>query len=149
MNRREFLAAGCCVSVTGAAGCLGSDGGDPESTVESYFEAVDDNDADAVDELVHDEAPTSHSEEDLASIGGVRIIEIEQRPIEDIVEELDHYDDPDAIVEFEEHERDRLDEEHGFSEFAYVYFQVMPGDGPVEEEYFPVVRDGGEWYIWT
>lgn len=148
MDRREFLSALGVASVAGVAGCLGSSEDEPAERVEAYFEAITDNDVDAVNELIHEDAMSEYSEEDIASIGEVQIIEIEERPIEEIVPELDHYDDPEQIVEFEEHERERLRDEFELSEFSYVYFQVMPGSGPVEEEYFLVVRDDGKWYIW-
>lgn len=149
MDRRTFLSAAALVSLTGAAGCLGSSEEDPESRVETYFVAVDENDVETVNEVVHDEALTEYDVDDLTSIGSVEIIEIEQRPIDEIVPQLDQYEDTvEDIIDFEEHERERLEEEFGLSEFAYVYFQVMPGDGPIEEEYFLLVKDD-EWYIWT
>ncbi len=93
MQRRRFLILGGATLSTALAGCLGGDdNGDPESVVESYWEAIDDLDPDAANELIHPDALDEPlTDDDMIFFDGLEITVLSTELIEE--------DEDEAIVE--------------------------------------------------
>ena len=68
MNRRRFVVTGStAVLATLLAGCFGDSTNDPESAMESFFEAFEDGDAETMNELIHPDAPAGRLDDEEAA----------------------------------------------------------------------------------
>lgn len=79
MKRRQFVAGASAATAVAVAGCssiLGGGSGGPEGVVEDAYDAVNDQDADAFESLLHSESPERPVEEDQFSSDGEGSFEI-------------------------------------------------------------------------
>lgn len=75
MRRRQFTASSLVVA-TGSTGCLAllDIGDDPEEVVRQFFGALDDGDAEAANELLHDDSPMgTYSKGSLDNLAGLDV----------------------------------------------------------------------------
>lgn len=130
MQRRQFMAtAAATVATASVAGCSGILGGDdgggsgPESAVQNYVDAVNDNDVGALKDSIHSESPEaggSISESDLEPVDmSLESSEVTQGP-----------EDGQATVEAE-------------IEFTYM------GESQTDTMTFDVREEDGEWKIYS
>lgn len=154
MNRREILGGIGTGTVLGSAGCLGSipnlDGGSdgPEDVVEQYTEAIEKDNLDAAADLIHPDSnlPSPTESDD------VPVDTIEERPLSEIWIEFEDDEEEinetaiEASAEKQENDLSAKFEESGLDDHAFVY--VSYSSGPVDEFYFTMVKDDGEWYIY-
>lgn len=160
-DRRAFLSAvGACVA-TGVAGCAdeepsgerrpsGSEsdpasGGDsetpsgPETAVEQWLTAIDENDLRRANERMHPES-VGYPIEEQRDVP--RIAEIDERPLGEGLRDV--YDaesvSPEALIDEWKRDTGVDPDEHAS---VYVDFE---GDGEI---YYPTTRDSGaEWKVW-
>lgn len=79
MKRRQFVAGASAATAVAVAGCssiLGGGGGGPEGIVEDAYDAVNDQDADAFESLLHSNSPERPVEDDEFNTDGQGDFEI-------------------------------------------------------------------------
>lgn len=132
MRRRQYLSAtASTVAVAGLAGCsgiLGGGGGagdDPESTVESFIEALSDGDVERANELIHSDSPDGEIDED----------------------DMDDSEDFSFSVE----ETELLSEEDDTAEVRveYTVESSETEESMTQEQTYELRTENGNWRIWT
>lgn len=122
MHRRHLISGIGTAFAAGLAGCggfFGSSG--PQATVEDYAKAVNENDKDGIDELIHPESPRQNDPFGMMMLDK---IEIELHELETTKQE-----EKEAVVEAE---------------------MTVTGMGleDREQETFELQKSEGEWKIW-
>lgn len=89
MQRRQFLGT-TAVATAGLAGCMGVLADSPDEVVEKFYQAANDGDRDAANDLIHSDSPSGEiSEEEMSDIENTEIT----------VEETEVVDETDSIAE--------------------------------------------------
>lgn len=172
MHRRKFIAAAGTTAALTLAGCLGDDdaGDDPESTVVTWYERVDELDQEAtgdeveetLDDLLHSESPIRAGFE-LIDEEDIEETDEQETELEDVETEiLDEDIGADEIqTEFEVLTEEEA-KEAGFGldfavseetleevgeENALVEATVTTDEGDEEQEEWLVTTEDGDWVI--
>ena len=150
MDRRRVLVASATAILTATAGCTGSvpllDDG-PEETVEAYLEALDDGDADAANEYIHEESLSEVQDDEVGD--DITIHAIEERSLESVVEENSDLEGEELASELATVEADVADieSELGADDTAHVYVDMESDEYGEAETFIFLVEDDGEWLI--
>jgi len=86
MHRRKFVAAAGATTTIAVAGCSflggGDDGDDsPEGAVEAIYDAIDNEDQDALDDAVHSESPTRPLDDTFESGGSETSVNLQSTSV--------------------------------------------------------------------
>ncbi|MCL9815307.1 TcaA second domain-containing protein [Natranaeroarchaeum aerophilus] len=154
VNRRQFITGVATASAAAVAGCSSvpfiSSG--PENAYEEYFEAIQNGDAEAVNEILHPEAP-SYPVEESSVQADIELIEANEVSTREVLEfwaeqSGDSGDVTDESVQNqEEHTESRLDE-YGADDHAWVLITIEGGEGE-QEASVEAIQDGEDWYCYT
>jgi len=141
VNRRQFIAGVVTVGTVSVAGCTSILGG-PEDAVEQYFDAAQEGDVEAMNEVLHPEASSYPHDEDDVIDEEMTLVDVEEVSPEELVEQVEWAEDQEAV----EGELEGIEEEFGADDVAIVWV-TFEEDG--EEQEFPVfaAEDDGDWKV--
>ena len=156
IDRRTLMIGGAgALVVAGGGWYFFLRGDDPESAVETYFDAIADGDAERAEAIIHpDSGLYAYVYEDGADQIDIEIHEVDERSVREALreqwnvegEELD-----DEVERTRENLEDLVDE-HELDDYAYVYYDATFDDERYDEYeidgYILTVEDGGDWYVW-
>ncbi|OUJ18439.1 hypothetical protein AMET1_1355 [Methanonatronarchaeum thermophilum] len=134
-------------SVASTMGCLDS----PEQTVEDFYNAIEMEDEEAIEEALHENSPLQILFVDFIGLWDIEDVEVEEKSVEEIAEEqvvLSMFEDPKEIEEYIEMALEEAGLAEEDDEFAVVEV-TLTLDG--EEAVFThvLVEDEGEWKIFV
>jgi len=141
-KRRQFIAGVVTVGTVSVAGCTGILGGSPEGAVEQYFEAGQEGDVEAMNEVLHPESDIYPIEEDDVTDGDITFVDAEEISPSELVERFELFDDEEDVEE----ELQDAEDEVGADNVAIVWV-TFEEDGEEEEFPFFVVEDDGDWKL--
>ena len=158
MKRRGLLLGIGTTFATAVAGCTSSNGGDGETTtataaVEGYFQALADGDREGANQFAHPDGDY-YVEDDEHPFLNARNLTISETEIVDVEVAVRHmYEEPedvqiDEAVEDEKAALERVQDEYGFDDYAYVRHDA-DADGLTFNSIYLLFEGDEGWVIWS
>lgn len=158
MKRRGLLLGTGTAFATAVAGCIGGVGGDEETTtatdaVEGYFQALADDDRETANQFAHPDGDY-YIEDDEHLFLNARNLTISETETVDIETAVRHtYEEPEEVeideaVADEEAALERVQDEYGFDDYAYVRHDAG-ADGLTFNSIYLLFETDERWVIWS
>lgn len=121
MKRRQYLTASAAVTA-GLAGCTGILSNDPDEVVEQFYQAIDDGDREAANDLIHSDSPQGEISED----------------------EMSDLEEFDVTVE----DTEIIDESDDTAEVEAEITVESDGDSSTDETTIELRTEDGDWKVY-